>query len=205
MLLNLIEEPKQFRMEKPDDKRYICKVYNEEFVDVEKFIQHVENHIKTENTSKLSKMQRKVFECNFCEESFGKTMALTRHKKKVHQNLLTMELVCDICKKKLSSRNYLKLHKLINHNEMKYAKLSCDLCDKQFMYKSMLDHHKSSIHEGVKMWKKFKKIETFKPKKEQNCEKCNKSFKDLYQHVRKFHDRKESMKCETCGKVSIGF
>ena len=71
-----------------------------------------------------------------------------------------MELVCDICKKKLSSRNYLKLHNLINHNEMKYAKLSCDFCDKKFMYKSMLDHHKSSIHEGVKIWKKFK------PKKE---------------------------------------
>ena len=66
-------------MDKPDYKRYICIVCNKEFVDVEKLIKHVENHIKTENNSKISKIQRKVFECNFCEESFDKTMALTKH------------------------------------------------------------------------------------------------------------------------------
>merc|ERR1712130_716459 len=84
---------------------------------------------------------------------------------------------CHICGKQVM---HLDKHILSNHGE----KVECQLCKQKFVTKNALKNHIKQIHLS----------ET------STCHICHKEYKDLYHHVKYFHEKIRNYECSYCEK-----
>ena len=133
------------------------------------------------------------YNCDDCNESFGRTRTLMIHSIEKHDGQK-----CPDCEKRFRNRPYLVMHTKVNHNGLRYA---CKLCTKEFLSKHGLKRHKN-VHLGLKPYM---------------CEFCSKACADpgsLKQHKKmhistvkdnrkalsmKFSCEKQSALCNDCG------
>ena len=165
-------------------KKYNCQACNERLRTKEKLEIHVD----------LVHKKLKNYECDQCNKRFGLKANLERHIDLVHKKLRKHK--CDKCKKRFGLNSHLRIHIDVVHNKIK--NYECDKCPKRFGTKSNLQAHTELIHDNLKNHVKNYKSTL---KKKSQCDKCHKNCKDLYQHKRIVHDRKESKECDTCGKT----
>eukprot|EP00088_Acartia_fossae_P003167 TRINITY_DN11310_c0_g1_i3.p1 TRINITY_DN11310_c0_g1~~TRINITY_DN11310_c0_g1_i3.p1 ORF type:complete len:503 (-),score=153.30 TRINITY_DN11310_c0_g1_i3:78-1586(-) len=118
--------------------------------------------------------EEELLDCHLC----GKKVAeldkhiLANHGEKVE---------CQLCNKHFPVGN-LRWHILKEHCHNKVTE--CSLCEQKFVTKNALKNHIKQIHLG----------ET------STCHICHKEYKDLYHHVKYFHERIRAFECSYCDK-----
>jgi len=118
--------------------------------------------------------EEELLDCHLC----GKKVAqldkhiLANHGEKVE---------CQLCNQHFPVGN-LRWHILKEHCHNKVTE--CSLCEQKFVTKNALKNHIKQIHLG----------ET------STCHICHKEYKDLYHHVKYFHERIRAFECSYCEK-----
>lgn len=90
-----------------------------------------------------------VFDCNYCDNSFGHLSQLTRHmrsheeKSQKASKYKHQQVPCDQCDATFHSAFYLKQHQLVHTGETPHA---CKLCSRRFRNKCNLLRHVRTIH-----------------------------------------------------------
>ena len=146
----------------------------------------------------------KPFKCHICEYKGRQKSDLKTHIESVHDGIKPFE--CNICGYKAAFKVRLKKHIESVHEGIKPFK--CNICDYETTEKSNLKRHIESIHEGIKKLvtcdfpgcgKTFygsnvkrsyenhqKKHLKPKKKQESKCDFCNKEYKNLSQHKKRY-------------------
>ncbi|ELT97426.1 hypothetical protein CAPTEDRAFT_106245, partial [Capitella teleta] len=147
----------------------------------------------------LSRLGRKVFQCDVCSGIYRHSFSLKRHYIRNHVN---HAFVCNVCEKLFDCIPDLKAH-LANHPESSSKAYACDKCNMKFSHKQNLMRH-AAVHTvlGPKPFickfcgKKFSTLtnqrrhERIHQGRRLSCLHCASTFSqtgDLKKHVKKFH------------------
>jgi len=118
--------------------------------------------------------EEELLDCHLC----GKKVAeLDKHILNNHGE----KVECQLCHQYFPVGN-LRWHILKEHCHNKVTE--CSLCEQKFVTKNALKNHIKQIHLG----------ET------STCHICHKEYKDLYHHVKYFHERIRAFECSYCDK-----
>ena len=157
--------------------------------------------------------------CKICNKEFLKWSLLKKHKLKMHEEEILVEILpCELCKFESKSKEVLKVHRLQNHQDGKH--LCCPYCDFKRMSMDKLKYHidkkhpqhgekkrqcdvcqKLFIFQGsVKLHKYLQHVSD-----KRVCKICNLHFstqKKLQLHNRNLHKKKrprlDKVICEIC-------
>jgi len=127
------------------------------------------------NTSAFDESQAEELEdCHLCGK---KVLQLDKHILANHGE----KVECQLCNQFFPVGN-LRWHILKEHCHNKVTE--CSLCEQKFVTKNALKNHIKQVHLG----------ET------STCHICHKEYKDLYHHVKYFHERIRNYECSYCEK-----
>ncbi|XP_038113171.1 zinc finger protein interacting with ribonucleoprotein K [Culex quinquefasciatus] len=137
--------------------------------------------IKSKKKRKTS--GNKSYQCEICEEIFGKKKLLREHLDRRHPGQVLSSHRCGICFKSFKLRSNLRQHVRIHTGERPFR---CDICGKTFVQGSALTVHK----------------ELHKERKEYSCGVCKKDFKSKFAFKKheKVHSGLRPFICDVCGK-----
>jgi len=126
------------------------------------------------NTMTLEQMEESKEACHICGK---RVMHLDKHILANHGE----KVECQLCSKTFPVGN-LRWHILKEHCHNKVTE--CSLCEQKFVTKNALKNHIKQIHLS----------ET------STCHICHKEYKDLYHHVKYFHEKIRNYECSYCEK-----
>lgn len=118
--------------------------------------------------------EEELLDCHLCGK---KVSQLDKHILNNHGE----KVECQLCNQHFPVGN-LRWHILKEHCHNKVTE--CSLCEQKFVTKNALKNHIKQIHLG----------ET------STCHICHKEYKDLYHHVKYFHERIRAFECSYCDK-----
>lgn len=135
-------------------------------------------------------LAQKPFECHDCGKRFAKLEKLRVHVR-VHLTKETKEalkeFVCDECGQTFRTNAVLKAH--VKYKHLRLGNICAD-CGGHFKSKFDIQVHRRNVHGAAG------------PAREQ-CPQCHKWYsnvKALKIHIKAFHERKQVVNCEFCGK-----
>ena len=169
----------------------------------------------------IKKLQRFVYECEFCHQRTRRKRLLYDHLRKIHNMTVNSDndryfLYCKSCLFRCKSRLLLEKHMRDKHGKSKETnQQQCETCGKLYS-SAYIQEHVAVMHgnerkhtcefcgmkffdrKGVKSHIYFEHAN-----KQWKCDKCDTTFKkyhQLRQHMIYVHSTKE-FKCEKCGKT----
>jgi len=118
----------------------------------------------------VSSVHEKVrFPCPYCKKEY---VNLQDHIKTIHEAAQTE---CGQCGKVLSNLKSLQNHiKKVHSKEETQKKFDCGICGMQFVYQTSKSKHEKTVHSNIK----------------EKCPLCDKSIKDVNNHLYKVHNTK---------------
>ena len=126
-------------------------------------------------------------QCEYCAKSFKKEKFYQKHLLKSHPNNRYGKQshgsnICEECGTSYKSKHYAREHFKLSHNKDNFV---CDICCEQIQGYGRFKRHQKRAHREAQV-----------------CKECNKSFKNVYQHMKVSHteDKDKKYQCNTCGK-----
>lgn len=158
--------------------------------------------------------EKKTFNCDQCDKSYGKKAYLVEHVETVHKGI---RYPCEECDYRATKKCNLKKHILFKHRDFPTKKnhekeYICDKCSQKFTNKNDLSKHLVDIHKGIcfpcdkcdyvttKKWHLQQHIDAIHRGIRYPCEHCSYEAKikqTLQRHVETVHEGIR-YRCELC-------
>ena len=124
-----------------------CEECDNKFTRIDNLKRHLQeiHRISTLNINFIRKLKNNLFECNYCDASFGRKQTLNDHILSSHDKLDSDSLQCALC-----SKTFVNVRNKIRHVSTVHEKLGeeykCKYCEKKFGRKDNLTKHVKQFH-----------------------------------------------------------
>jgi len=143
--------------------------------------------LRDKHLQKVHNIERKVFSCTHCDDSFLTKTGLKDHISFVHQRL---QFKCDICQKGFARltnlTNHTKIHIAIQDRKKQW-RFPCVQCEEVFEYKSHLEEHTDQKHRLIRLYCT-----------ELDCQASFSNQNGLNSHLKTVHSDDRPFKCGKC-------
>ena len=124
-----------------------CEECDNKFTRIDNLKRHLQeiHRISTLNINFIRKLKNNLFECNYCDASFGRKQTLNDHILSSHDKSNSVSLQCALC-----SKTFVNVRNKIRHVSTVHEKLGeeykCKYCEKKFGRKDNLTKHVKQFH-----------------------------------------------------------